>query len=115
LISAYSEKRAKKDKYNRDKGVRRLQTAYKSGTITKENVNKRGCNKFLEISDHVKITINQEKIREDEHWEGLKGYLTNTTLDTKRVYEQYCSLWVIERAYRVTKGALEMRSISHFT
>ncbi len=58
LIIGYSEKRAKKDKYNREKGVKRLQTAYKSGTITKENVNKRGYNKFLELSDHVKVVIN---------------------------------------------------------
>ena len=100
LIIGYSEKRSKKDKYNREKGVKRLKQAYKSGTITKENVNKRGYNKFLEISDHVKVTINQEKIREDEQWDGLKGYLTNTTLDAKMVYEQYCGLWVIERAYR---------------
>jgi len=115
LIIGYSEKRAKNDKYNRDKGVKRLKTAYKSGMITKENVNKRGYNKFLEISDNVKVTINQDKIREDEKWDGLKGYLTNTKLEAKDVYEQYCGLWVIERAYRVTKGTLEMRPMFHFT
>ncbi|MDR2927496.1 MAG: transposase, partial [Cytophagaceae bacterium] len=58
---------------------------------------------------------NQERIREDEQWDGLKGYLTNTTLDAKQVYEQYCGLWVIEHAYRVTKGTLEMRPMFHFT
>ena len=52
LIVGYSENRAKKDKYNREKGVKRLKAAYKSGTITKENINKRGYNKFLEISDN---------------------------------------------------------------
>jgi transposase len=115
LIIGYSEKRAQKDRYNREKGIRRLQAAYRSGTITKENVNKRGYNKFLEISDNVKVTINQQKIREDEQWDGLKGYLTNTELPAKEVYEQYCGLWVIERAYRVTKGTLEMRPMFHFT
>jgi transposase len=115
LIIGYSEKRAQKDKYNRDKGVKRLKTAYKSGTLTKENMNKRGYNKFLEISDNIKITINQKKIQEDEKWDGLKGYLTNTKLPAKEVYEQYCGLWVIERAYRVTKGTLEMRPMFHFT
>jgi len=115
LIIGYSEKRAKKDKYNREKGVKRLKAAYKSGTISKENVNKRGYNKFLEISDNVKVAINQQKIKEDEQWDGLKGYLTNTELDAKQAYEQYCGLWVIERAYRVTKGTLEMRPMFHFT
>ena len=115
LIIGYSEKRAKKDKYNREKGIKRLNVAYKSGIMTKENVNKRGYNKFLEISDNVKVTINHRKIQEDEQWDGLKGYLTNTELDAKQVYEQYCGLWVIERAYRVTKGTLEMRPMFHFT
>ena len=47
LIVGYSENRAKKDRYNREKGVKRLKKAYKSGTMTKENINKRGYNKFL--------------------------------------------------------------------
>jgi len=115
LIVGYSENRAKKDKYNRAKGVKRLKTAYKSGTITKENINKRGYNKFLDLSDNVQVVINQEKINEDEKWDGLKGYLTNTELPAKEVYEQYCGLWVIERAYRVTKGTLELRPMFHFT
>ena len=115
LIIGYSENRAKKDRYNRVKGVSRLKAAYKSGTITKENINKRGYNKFLEISDNVQVVINQRKIDEDEKWDGLKGYLTNTELPSKEVYEQYSGLWVIERAYRVTKGTLELRPMFHFT
>lgn len=115
LIIGYSTNRDKKDKYNREKGVQRLQKAFKSGNITKENLNKRGYNKFLEIADNVKVRINQEKIKDDERWDGLKGYITNTTLPAEEVYEQYNGLWVIERAYRVTKGTLEMRPMFHFT
>jgi transposase len=115
LIVGYSNDRAKKDKYNRDKGVRRLKAAYKSGTITKENINKRGYNKFLEIPDNVQVVINEGKIHEDEQWDGLKGYLTNTDLPANEVYTQYNGLWVIERAYRITKGTLELRPMFHFT
>ena len=115
MIIGYSTNRDKKDKYNREKGVKRLQKAFKSGNITKENLNKRGYNKFLEIADNVKVRISQEKIKDDERWDGLKGYITNTTLPAKEVYEQYNGLWVIERAYRVTKGTLEMRPMFHFT
>ena len=45
----------------------------------------------------------------------VKGYITNTNLAAADVYEQYRELWVIERAYRVTKGTLEMRPMFHFT
>ena len=115
LIVGYSENRAKKDRYNREKGVKRLTKAYRSGHITKENINKRGYNKFLEISNSIKVVINQDKINEDEKWDGLKGYITNTTLPAHEVYEQYRGLWVVERAYRVTKGTINMRPMFHFT
>ena len=115
LIVGYSENRAKKDRHNREKGVKRLEKAYRSGNISKENINKRGYNKFLEISDNIKVTINQDKIRQDEQWDGLKGYLTNTGLPAKEVYEQYSGLWSVERAFRITKGTLEMRPMFHFT
>jgi transposase len=115
LIVSYSTNRAKKDRYNREKGVKRLEKAYRSGNITKENINKRGYNKFLEISDNVTVIISRDKIEEDEKWDGLKGYLTNTSLSAKEVYEQYNGLWTIERAFRITKGTLEMRPMFHFT
>lgn len=69
----------------------------------------------MEISDNVKVIINQNKINEDEKWDGLKGYITNTTLSAKEVNEQYNGLWVVEKAFRVTKGTLEMRPMFHFT
>lgn len=115
LIIGYTEKRAKKDKYNREKGVKRLQKDFKSGTITKDNINKRGYNKFLELSNNVSVQISDEKIKEDEKWDGWKGYLTNTELPASEVCSQYNELWVIEKAYRVTKGTLEMRPMFHFT
>ena len=115
LIIGYSDKRAKKDRYNREKGVRRLQKEFSKGKITKENINKRGYNKFLELSDDIKVTINKNKISEDEQWDGLKGYITNTKLPPEAVYEQYGELWQVERAYRVTKGTIELRPMFHFT
>ena len=115
LIVGYSANRAKKDKQNRDKGVKRLQAAFKTGRITKENINRRGYNKFLEISDNVKVTINQDKIDEDANWDGLKGYITNTHLEAKEVYAQYNGLWQVERAFRITKGTLDLRPMFHFT
>ncbi|MCW5913792.1 MAG: transposase [Chitinophagaceae bacterium] len=115
MIVSYSSKRAKKDSYNRDRGVKRLQKTYRTGKLTKDNINKRGYNKFLEISDNVKVSISRKKIIEDEKWDGLKGYLTNTELPAGEVYRQYRGLWTIERAYRITKGTLEMRPVFHFT
>jgi transposase len=115
LVIGYSEKRAKKDIYNREKGIRRLEKDYKKGSITKDKINKRGYNKFLEISNDVRIEINYNKIKEDKRWDGLKGYITNTSLPANLIYAQYSDLWQIERAFRISKGTLELRPMFHFT
>lgn len=115
LIVSYSEVRARKNAWNRDKGVERLRKAYAKGTLTKEHVNKRGYNKFLEISKDITVNIADDKIEEDSLWDGLKGYITNTNLPAEDVIAQYHGLWVVERAFRIGKGALEMRPMFHFT
>jgi transposase len=115
LILGYSENRAKKDSHNREKGIKRLEKEYKSGSVTKDKINKRGYNKFLEINNDIDVKINYEKVKEDEKWDGLKGYITNTDLSASSVYKQYSELWQVERAFRVTKGVLELRPMFHFT
>lgn len=115
LIVTYSSKRAAKDSYNRKKGVERLQKAYASCKISKDKINKRGYSKFLTIEKDIKVSINEEKIAEDEMWDGLKGYVTNTALPPAEVVSQYGGLWVVERAFRISKGTLETRPIFHFT
>lgn len=115
LIVTYSSKRAAKDAYNRSKGVERLKKAYSSGKITKDKINKRGYSKFLKIDNDVSVSIDDDKIKEDEKWDGLKGYVTNTELEPKDVVAQYRGLWVVERAFRISKGTLETRPIFHFT
>lgn len=115
LIVSYSEKRARKDAHNRQKGVERLKKAFRSEKITKDKINRRGYNKFLEITKDVRVTISQDKIDEDARWDGLKGYITNTSLDAEDVISKYTGLWVVERAFRISKGNLEMRPIFHFT
>lgn len=115
LVVSYTEARAKKDAHNRDKGVEKLRRAYAKGTLTKDKVNKRGYNKFLEISKDIEVTINEGKILEDACWDGLKGYVTNTELGMEEVVRQYHGLWVVERAFRIGKGQLDMRPMFHFT
>ena len=78
-------------------------------------MNKRGYNKFIEISKDIQVSISEEKINEDSKWDGLKGYITNTDLDAERVVAQYHGLWVVEKAFRISKGTLDMRPMFHFT
>lgn len=115
LLVGYTDNRAKKDAYNRDKGIRRLEKAYRTGRLSKENFNKRGYNKFLDLKGDATVTINYDRLAEDAKWDGLKGYLTNTDIPTDTVYAAYHNLWNVERAFRIAKSKIEVRPMFHFT
>ncbi|GAB6279948.1 MAG: hypothetical protein STSR0006_19900 [Lentimicrobium sp.] len=80
LIVNYSASRAKKDAYNRKRGLARLEKQIKSGKLTKSHINNRGYNKYLTLSGDVVIEIDYEKYNNDRRWDGIKGYLTYTKL-----------------------------------
>ena len=114
LIISYSQVRAKKDAHNRKRGLSKLQKHIKSGKLTKKNINNRGYNKFLKLAGEIKVNIDEEKVVEDARWDGLKGYITNTSLSPKMVIENYKELWQIERAFRISKTDLRIRPIYHY-
>jgi transposase len=113
LIITYSDSRAKKDSYNRDKGIRRLEKQIKRGRLTKAALNKRGYNKFLKMNGEVTLSMDREKIKEDQKWDGLKGYITNTRLPSNTIIESYQHLWQIEKAFRISKTDLKIRPVYH--
>lgn len=113
LIVHYSIKRAKKDAYNRQRGLKRLEKRIKAGKLTKANINNRGYNKYLKLIGDVSIEIDYTKYSNDSQWDGLKGYITNTKLNNGQVLENYKNLWHIERAFRMSKTDLRVRPIYH--
>lgn len=115
LVVGYSEDRARKNEHDRNEGIERLRKRYAKGTLTKADINRRGYNKFLSISSGVTVRIDEDKIEEDKVWDGLKGYRTNTDLPANEVYDNYQQLWNVERAFRITKGTLEIRPMFHFS
>ena len=113
LIITYSDSRAKKDKYNREKGLRKLEKRIKSGKLTKANINNRGYNKYLKLEGEMDVSIDHNKFQKDAKWDGLKGYLTNAQLTKDEILENYAHLWRIEKAFRVAKTDLKIRPVFH--
>ena len=113
LIVNYSTARAKKDCYNRKRGLDRIEKQIKSGKLTKSNINNRGYNKYLKLSGEISVEIDYEKYDNDGRWDGIKGYLTNTRLSDEEVMENYKNLWQIEKAFRISKTDLRIRPIYH--
>ena len=114
LVINYSNKRARKDLFNRQRGLSRLEKQMASRKLTKSNINKRGYNKYLKMEGEIHITIDKEKFDEDGKWDGLKGYQTNDIkLSKEQVIENYKQLWKIEKAFRISKHDLKIRPIFH--
>jgi transposase len=113
LVVTYSDERAAKDRYNREKGLRRLEKLIAKGKLTKSSINNKGYNKYLKLEGELKISIDENKYEQDALWDGLKGYLTNATLSKEDVIENYLHLWQIEKAFRITKTDLKLRPVYH--
>ena len=112
-VISMSDKRAKKDARDREKGIKRLEKRFANGKITKASVNNRGYNRFLTLQGETTVTIDQDKIAEDARLDGLKGYVTNSKITDKEIVENYRNLSFIERAFRMNKTDLAIRPIYH--
>jgi len=113
IVVAYSDKRAAKDCHNRKRGLNRLEKSLKKGRLTKSNINNRGYNKYLKLIGEVQVEIDYDKYNADQRWDGLKGYITNTSLRAKQIIDNYNNLWLIEKAFRISKTDLKIRPIYH--
>ena len=114
LLITYSEDRARKDSYNREKGLKRLENLIRSGKLTKSSINNKGYNKFLKLEGEISVALDQSRAKQDALWDGLKGYLTNSNLTDQEVLENYRHLWQIEKAFRIAKSELKIRPIYHY-
>jgi len=113
LIITYSRKRSRKDAHNRETGIKKLKDRLRSGKLTKEHITNRGYNKFLTLDGEISVAIDEDKIKKDKEWDGLKGYATNTKMSPEKVVEYYNHLWQIEQAFRISKTDLRIRPIFH--
>ena len=116
MIVSYSLKRAKKDKYTREKNFEKLKIKVKSGNLTKSHLNNKGYNKYLALSNtcQTTITIDEDKYNYDSNFDGLKGFVTNDiSLNPNQIIQHYTNLWYIERAFRISKTDLKIRPIYH--
>lgn len=91
----------------------KIKKQIKTGKLTKSNINNRGYNKYLKMKGEVTIEIDYNKFDNDNQWDGLKGYVTNSKLSNKQIVENYKNLWHIEKAFRMSKTDVRIRPIYH--
>ena len=113
LVVHYSAERAQRDAANRRKGLKRLQQGILTGALTEKNSNQRGYNKYLKPHVDGSIEIDWQRYEADAAWEGLRAYLTNSSLKDEELLSQYGQLQQIQKAFRLSNTDLSVAPIHH--
>lgn len=108
LLVSYSEKRAAKDKHDREKQINKARDVLaKPQSVVKRY-------KFIAASGKGQFRLNQKLIEKAEKLEGIKGYITNAIeLTDEEIIEKYTELWQVEKSFRMSKSDLKARPIFH--
>jgi transposase len=116
LLVGYSESRARKDAKDRQNAIARLEKKLKTSKNPESFISNFGYRKFLKIEGQQAVSLNEEKIRDAERWDGLHGVITNISdMPVAEVFAHYKGLWQIEESFRPTRHDLQVRPIYHWT
>jgi transposase len=114
LVVSYKTERAKRDAYQRDQVVSKINKTLGSDGNTQKLITNKGVKKFIK-TEQTTTVLDEQKIEEDGWWDGLHGVITNIQEATHaELLERYARLWKIEESFRLNKHTLSMRPIYHF-
>lgn len=112
LLLGYSEKRAKKDKADRQRLLDKADKLLNKPSMMKQEL-KKGGKKFIKVTKgNLDIELDVKQIEEAEKMDGFFAIeYSQKELTGREVREIYGSLWKIEDSFRVLKTNLEARPI----
>lgn len=116
VIVSHSKKRSDKDKFDRLDAIEKLVKKIRNNTKAESLVSNYGYKKYLNISGNSTVTIDEEKIKASEKWDGLHGVITNINdRSGGEILGHYKRLWQVEETFRISKTDLKIRPIYHYT
>jgi len=109
-IICFNPEEARKDQKTREKILSELKERLRRGA--KELIGNKGYRRYLKVEKEA-VKIDEEKLREEERFDGKFVLLTSTQFSCEEVAKSYKSLWEVEHAFRTLKDVLETRPIFH--
>lgn len=111
IICTYSEKRAKKDAKEREEKLEKAQVLVKHPGLLK----RKAQHYFLTSSDNISYQLDEEKIKQNQKYDGLLAISTNVKeLNVEVVLDNYRHLYLVEHSFRTFKSFLETRPMFHW-
>jgi transposase len=112
LITTYSEKRAAKDKAEREEKIEKAKELLKQP----ESLKKKAKKHYLKQVGKSKFVLDEDKIKRSERFDGFLTIATNNKdLSTAEILKAYKQLYMIEQSFRTFKTFLETRPMFHWT
>jgi transposase len=115
LIVTYSDKRARKDKSDRERLIEKANHLLEDKTKIRSS-NKRNGKKYLQETTKTDYKLDVAAIERDEKWDGYYGIQTSEKfLSVEKILSAHRTLYKIEESFRIMKSTLEVRPIFHWT
>lgn len=112
LISTYSEKRARKDRHEREEKIRKAHKLLENPSQLKN----KAAHYYLKPVDKEKYVFDEEKIKQSEKYDGYFCIATNIkNPNIDEILDNYKHLFQIEHGFRTMKSHLETRPMFHWT
>ena len=116
VLISHSARRAAKDRHDRELAIEKLCAKLKRSGNAKGWLGNRGYQRFLRVEGDAELVVDEEKVQEQERWDGIYGVITNLPdMPAREVMAQYHGLWQVEETFRVTKHDLQVRPMFHWT
>lgn len=109
-IVCLNTKQARKDAVDRQAILSSLQEKLKQGA--KSLIGNKGYRKYIKLSGE-QLIIDEQKIAEDEKFDGKWVLRTNTTFSAEKAALKYKELWEVEHVFRDIKSVLDTRPVFH--
>ena len=112
LIFTYSEKRAKKDKIEREKKLEKALKYISNPSL----LSKKERNYYIKQTSGKKYELDEQKIKLSQQYDGLSCISTNYMEGkVEEILSNYKELYKIEQSFRSMKSYLETRPMYHWT
>ena len=112
VICTWSEKRAKKDRAEREEKIAKAEKMLKQPST----IEKKAQRYFLKNTATGSYELDKEKIRRQAKFDGFKAIATNSAgITPQQALEKYKDLYKIEQSFRSFKSYFETRPMFHWT
>jgi transposase len=113
LIAYHSSKRARKDAYEREKAIIKIEKYLNS--TAKSQLTSRLKKPYIKVNRKAKLEIDLDKLNREKQFDGFFGIQTNLEkINTKEILSTYRGLWQVEQTFRIAKSNLEIRPVFHY-